>query len=151
MRALWNSCAALLLAACSPTPDSPTVADPTEANRAVVTDFARLFYTERNVVAAFETYVADDYTQHNPGIADGRAAAVALLDPMFSQPDREFRIKQIIVDGDMAVIHVHAIPAPGQRGASVFDMYRLEGGKIVEHWDAIQPVPETSANPHPMF
>jgi predicted SnoaL-like aldol condensation-catalyzing enzyme len=125
----------------------PTTPD----NRAIVTDFARLFYTERNVPQAFETYVAEDYTQHNPGITDGRDAAVALLDPMFSEAGREFRIKQIIVDGDMAVIHVHAIPAPGERGASVFDMYRLEGGKIVEHWDAIQPVPETSANAHPMF
>jgi predicted SnoaL-like aldol condensation-catalyzing enzyme len=151
MRALWNFCAALLLAACGPTPNSPAVADPNAANRAIVTDFARLFYTERNVPAAFETYVSQDYTQHNPGVADGRDAAVALLDPMFSEAGREFRIKQIIVDGDMAVIHVHAIPSPGERGASVFDMYRLEHGKIVEHWDAIQPVPETSANAHPMF
>jgi predicted SnoaL-like aldol condensation-catalyzing enzyme len=142
------ACLALgvLTVACSPA-NQPAAPD----NRAIVTDFARLFYTERNVRAAFETYVARDYTQHNPGIVDGREAAVALLDPMFSQPGREFRIKQIIVDGDMAVIHVHAIPSPGERGASVFDMYRLEGGKIVEHWDAIQPVPETSANPHPMF
>lgn len=138
--------AAMLLASCSPQ-TGPAVPD----NRAIVTDFARLFYTERNVRAAFEAYVAEDYTQHNPGITDGRDAAVALLDPMFSQAGREFRIKQIIVDGDMAVIHVHAIPSPGERGASVFDMYRLEGGKIVEHWDAIQPVPETSANTHPMF
>jgi predicted SnoaL-like aldol condensation-catalyzing enzyme len=120
-------------------------------NRAIVTDFARLFYTERDVPKAFGTYVVEDYIQHNPGVADGRDAAVAMLDPMFSEAGREFRIKQILVDGDMAVIHVHAIPAPGERGASVFDMYRLEGGKIVEHWDAIQPVPETSANPHPMF
>jgi predicted SnoaL-like aldol condensation-catalyzing enzyme len=136
----------LLTMSCSPASE-PAAPD----NRAIVTDFARLFYTERNVRAAFETYVAPDYTQHNPGIADGREAAVALLDPMFSQAGREFRIMQILVDGDMAVIHVHAIPSPGERGASVFDMYRLEAGKIVEHWDAIQAVPETSANPHPMF
>lgn len=143
--------AALLLTACTPVSEAPSMTDTNAGNRAVVTDFARLFYTERNVRAAFETYVADDYTQHNPGIADGRAAAMALLEPMFSEAGREFRIKQILVDGDMAVIHVHAIPAPGERGASVFDMYRLEGGKIVEHWDAIQPVPEAAANPHPMF
>lgn len=127
-------------------------AGPAQAdNRAVVTDFARMFYTERDVRAAFETYVAEDYIQHNPGIADGRAAAVERLVPMFAESGREFGVRQIIVDGDMAVIHVHAIPTPGARGASVFDMYRLENGRIVEHWDAIQPVPETSANPHPMF
>lgn len=120
-------------------------------NRVIVTDFARLFYTDRDVKAAFERYVAADYIQHNPGIADGRAPAVAALASMFAQAGREFRIKRILVDGDMAVIHVHAIPAPGSRGASVFDMYRLKNGRIVEHWDAIQPVPEQAKNAHPMF
>jgi predicted SnoaL-like aldol condensation-catalyzing enzyme len=70
---------------------------------------------------------------------------------MFAEAGREFRIKRILVDSDMAVIHVHAIPNPGARGASVFDMYRLQDGKIVEHWDVIQPLPEISANDHPMF
>jgi predicted SnoaL-like aldol condensation-catalyzing enzyme len=120
-------------------------------NRAIVTDFARLFYIERDVHRAFETYVAPGYIQHNPGITDGREAAVALLTPMFADRVKTFTIQRIVVDGDMAVIHVHVRPTPDSRGASVFDMYRLKGGKIVEHWDAIQPVPEHSANPHPMF
>lgn len=120
-------------------------------NRSVVADFARLFYAERDVQQAFESWVAPGYIQHNPGIADGRDAAVAALAPMFAEAGREFRIKRILVDGDMAVIHVHAIPKPGAPGASVFDMYRLENGRIVEHWDAIQPVPDRSANDHPMF
>ncbi len=120
-------------------------------NRKIVEEFARLFYSERNVKQAFERYVVRDYIQHNPGIADSRDAAVAVLAPMFSEAGREFRIHKILVDGDMAVIHVHAIPKSGAKGASVFDMYRLRDGKIVEHWDAIQPVPETSANRHPMF
>ncbi len=122
-----------------------------QTNRAIVTDFAHIFYTERDVKRAFETYVRSDYLQHNPGIADGRNAAVSALRPMFSQESREFRIHKIIIDGDMAVIHVHAIPEPGARGASVFDMYRLEDGKIVEHWDTIQPIPEKTVNDHPMF
>ncbi|WP_315761447.1 nuclear transport factor 2 family protein [Sphingomonas sp. Y38-1Y] len=126
-------------------------AAPPPDNRAIVTDFARLFYTERDVKTAFERHVAPDYIQHNPGIPDGRAAAVAALAPMFAQGGREFRIKRILVDGDMAAIHVHAIPTPGSRGAAVFDLYRLKGGRIVEHWDVIQPIPETSKNAHPMF
>ncbi len=120
-------------------------------NRAIITDFARLFYTERAVRIAFETYVAPDYIQHNPGIADGREPAIAALASMFADRVKTFDIKRILVDGDMAVIHVHVRPTPDARGASVFDMYRLRDGKIVEHWDAIQPVPEKSANPHPMF
>jgi predicted SnoaL-like aldol condensation-catalyzing enzyme len=131
---------------------APATAHPAQHdNRAIIRDFARLFYTERQVKRAFETYVAPDYVQHNPGIADGRDAAVAALATMFADPAKRFDIKQIIVDGDMAVIHVHAIPTPGSRGASVYDMYRLKDGRIVEHWDTIQLVPEHAANPHPMF
>lgn len=120
-------------------------------NRAIVTDFARLFYTERDVKGAFEKYVVPDYIQHNPGLADGRDAAVAALAPMFADRVKSFEIKRILIDGDMAVIHVHVRPTPDSRGASVFDMYRLKNGRIVEHWDAIQPVPAESRNPHPMF
>ena len=126
-------------------------AAPPPDNRAIVTEFARLFYTERDVKAAFDRYVVPDYIQHNPGIPGDRAAAVAALAPMFAQPARVFAIQRILVDGDMAVIHIHAIPTPGSRGASVFDMYRLKNGRIVEHWDAIQTVPDQAKNAHPMF
>jgi predicted SnoaL-like aldol condensation-catalyzing enzyme len=120
-------------------------------NRAIVTDFARLFYTERNVRAAFETHVSERYIQHNPGLPDGREPAIVALTPKFAKEGASFDIKRILVDGDMAVIHVHARPEPASRGAAVIDMYRLENGKIVEHWDVIQPVPEQSQNAHPMF
>lgn len=131
---------------------TPAMAKPAHRdNRAIIKDFARLFYTERKVKQAFETYVAPDYVQHNPGIADGRDAAVAALAAMFADPATHFAIEQVLIDGDMAVIHVHAVPTPGSRGASVFDMYRMKGGKIVEHWDTIQLVPKKAANSHPMF
>lgn len=124
---------------------------PAPDNRAIITDFARLFYTERAVRQAFETYVAPDYVQHNPGLADGRDAAVAALEPMFSDRNRSFEVRKIIVDGDLAAIHIFVKPDPAARGAAVADFYRLKDGKIVEHWDVIQPIPETSANAHPMF
>lgn len=141
---------AALLASCGTRLEARAMAGPPD-NRAIMTDFARLFYMEKNVPKAFDAYVAKDYIQHNPGIADGREAAVAALATTFSDPRKRFEIKQILVDGDMAVIHVHAIPEPGSRGAAVFDMYRLKNGRIVEHWDAIQIVPEKSHNGHPMF
>lgn len=120
-------------------------------NRRIIEDFARLFYVERDVRQAFETYVASDYVQHNPGVPDGRDAAIALLQPMFSDRNRSFEVRKIIVDGDLAAIHIFAKPDPSARGAAVADFYRLKDGKIVEHWDVIQPIPEKSANPHPMF
>lgn len=125
--------------------------DETERNRKIIEDFAQTFYTEKNVPKAFADHVVPDYIQHNPGIADGRDAAVAALTPMFSSPGARFDIKRIVVDGDYAVIHLFGQGDPKTPGAAVADIYRLEDGKIVEHWDILQPMPETSANPHPMF
>ncbi|QOV93640.1 nuclear transport factor 2 family protein [Novosphingobium sp. ES2-1] len=127
--------------------NGPAAAD----NRRIVEDFARMFYVERDVRQAFETYVAPDYIQHNPGVPDGREVAIALLQPMFSDRNRSFEVRKILVDGDLAAIHIFARPDPAARGAAVADFYRLKDGKIVEHWDVIQPIPEKSANAHPMF
>lgn len=123
----------------------------TERNRAIMTDFADRFYTRRDVVGAFQRYVVPDYIQHNPGLADGRDAAVAALAPKFAMPGARFDVKRIVVDGDMAVIRLHGRTDPTSAGGAVADIYRLKGGKIVEHWDVIQPMPTTSRNPHPMF
>jgi len=120
-------------------------------NRAIMSEFADIFYRQRDVRTAFERFVASDYIQHNPGIADGREVAIAALEPKFGAPGTRFDVKRILVDGEFAMIHVHARPAPEARGAAVADIFRLKGGKIVEHWDVLQPFPEESANAHPMF
>lgn len=125
--------------------------DPNAANRAVIADFADLFYAKRQVRTAFMKYVAPDYIQHNPGIADGRDAAIAALEPMFSGKDARFDVKRILVDGDYAMIHLHGRASLDNAGGAVADIYRLKDGKIVEHWDVLQPMPASSKNPHPMF
>lgn len=118
--------------------------------RALVTEFARMFYTERDVRGAFERFVAEDYIQHNPTIPDGRAAAIEMLTPKFSTPGARFAIERILVDGDHALIHVKAM-FPGNPVAAVADIYRIEGGRVVEHWDVLQRMPDEVANDHPMF
>lgn len=119
-------------------------------NRAIVTEFARLFYTQRDVAAAFEQFVVEDYLQHNPTIPDGRQPAVDMLVPKFTTPGATFEIQRILVDGDLALIHVKA-SFPGNPVAAVADIYRLENGKVVEHWDVLQRMPDEVANDHPMF
>ena len=123
----------------------------TESNRLIVEAFADLFYRQKHVRKAFMEYCAEIYIQHNPTILDGREAAIEMLEPKFSNPEASFDIKRILVDGDLAVIHLHGKMNKTALGGAVADIYRLENGKIVEHWDVLQPVPENAVNPHPMF
>lgn len=124
----------------------------TASNRQVVEKFADLFYRQRKIREAFETYVnADKYIQHNPGLPDGREAAIVALEPMFQAASFQASIERTIVEGDLAIVHLRVQSSPSQRAAAVADIFRLENGKIVEHWDVLQSMPEKSANPHPMF
>jgi predicted SnoaL-like aldol condensation-catalyzing enzyme len=123
----------------------------TEQNRQIVEAFADIFYRQKDVRKAFMEYVSDNYIQHNPNILDGREAAIDMLEPKFSNPEASFDIKRILVDGDLAVIHLHGKMSKTHLGGAVADFFRLENGKIVEHWDVLQPVPENAVNPHPMF
>jgi predicted SnoaL-like aldol condensation-catalyzing enzyme len=120
-------------------------------NRATVEAFVGLFYGRKDVAGAFETYVAPQYIQHNPAVGDGRDAAKAFLTPLFSNPDATFEVKRILVDGDMAAVHLKARPKKDGPSLAVMDLYRLQDGKIVEHWDVIQPMTPSGANPHPFF
>ncbi|THG31658.1 nuclear transport factor 2 family protein [Naasia lichenicola] len=122
----------------------------TSTNRAIVEDFARIFYAERDVAGAFAAHVSADYIQHNPNILDGPQAAVDALKDKFSADGARFDVMRILVDDDLALIHLRAT-RPGAPAAAVADIYRLEGGKVVEHWDVLQAVPADAVNPKAMF
>lgn len=130
---------------------TPTRLSATARNRAVMKDFAHRFYDLRDVRGAFMAHVAPDYIQHNAGIPDGRDAAIAALEPMFARPGSRFDVKRILVDGDQAVIHLHGRTGPDGNGGTVADFYRLKNGRIVEHWDVLQPIESKTVNPHPYF
>ena len=120
-------------------------------NRAPFEHFCDLFYTQKRVSAAFDFLVHEHYQQHNPNMPDGPAAAVEMLTPKFDgSPDNLFEIQRILVDGDLAMVHVKA-SGPGRPDAAVADIYRFDAGRIVEHWDVLQPMPEDPVSTHPMF
>jgi predicted SnoaL-like aldol condensation-catalyzing enzyme len=118
----------------------------------VVTRFVTTLYVDKKVRAAFETWVDPGYIQHNPLAQSGRDAAISFLEPFFAQhPEINYSIKRIIAEGNLVVVHSHGKFSADDRGIAVVDILRVEGCKVVEHWDVVQPVPEKSANSNSMF
>lgn len=106
----------------------------------------------RKDLAAIDTYVDTEYHEHNPNIPDGAAGLKAGLGFYFEQfPQLSVTPKRVIAQGDLVAVHSHYIDAPGDRGRAVIDLFRVRDGKIVEHWNAEQDVPETAANDNTMF
>jgi predicted SnoaL-like aldol condensation-catalyzing enzyme len=118
----------------------------------VVTRFMTRFYVDKKVREAFETWVDPGYIQHNPMAQTGREAAIAFLEPFFAQhPAIHYTIARVIADGNLVAVHSHGTFAPDDRGVAVVDILRVEGCKVMEHWDVVQPVLEKSANSNGMF
>jgi len=101
---------------------------------------------------AVAKYIGPNYRQHNPGSADGSEALIQTM-KWFTQtfPELHMETKRVIAEGDLVVIHSHLTLKPGDRGSAVVEIFRLENGRIVEHWDVAQEIPETSANNNTMF
>jgi predicted SnoaL-like aldol condensation-catalyzing enzyme len=118
----------------------------------VVTLFMNALYIDKQVRTAFETWVDPAYIQHNPMAQTGRQAAIDFLEPFFAQhPDIHYSIKRVMADGNLVAVHSHGSFSAEDRGIAVVDILRVEGCKVVEHWDVVQPVPEKAANSNGMF
>jgi predicted SnoaL-like aldol condensation-catalyzing enzyme len=154
MRVLVLVALAALLTGCASVDRSQAeasrMASLTATNKKLVVDFYRVVFIEKRVVEGFERFVAPEYIQHNPLLATGRDAAVKFLAPRATR-ESITDIKRVIADGDLVVLHVHSRTNLTDRGRAVVDIFRVAAGKIVEHWDVIQPVPATSANTNTMF
>lgn len=97
---------------------------------------------------AVDRFIAPDYIQHNQGAGQGREPLKALLrDIRARTPAAIHDVKRMFADGDHVIVHYHVRRWPEDRGWAVIDIFRLAGGMIVEHWDVVQDVPETSPNP----
>lgn len=122
-----------------------------EANRALVTEFYNQFFNEHETEQSSRV-LAEDYIQHNPGVPDGKTPFVDYFAGYFQEnPDYQSEIVRNAADGDLVWLHVHSTNGEEDRGESVVDIFRVEQGKIVEHWDVIQSVPEDAANDNTMF
>jgi predicted SnoaL-like aldol condensation-catalyzing enzyme len=121
------------------------------AKETVVAFYKMVFY-DHKVADAFKTYVGAAYRQHNPLVPNGVEPSVAFLSKRFeTNPQAINEIKRVIADGDLVAVHVHSRSNDSDRGRAIVDIFRIENGKIVEHWDVIQPVPENAQNNNTMF
>ena len=101
---------------------------------------------------AVASYMGDVYIQHNPEAADGPEAFLGFVHALReANPDVRLDIKRVIAEGDLVVTHGNLVLRPDEPGLALADIFRLRDGKVVEHWDVIQPVPEQSANANGMF
>jgi predicted SnoaL-like aldol condensation-catalyzing enzyme len=122
-----------------------------EANKKAALEFYDLAINKKDYDAASK-YLGADYRQHNPLVGDGKEGFktfLAMLKKDFPQAHSE--VKRVFADGEYVVIHVHSMRLPNTRGRAIFDCFRFDNGKIVEHWDTIQDIPEKSANSNGMF
>ena len=122
--------------------------DATEAeNEKIVVDFyEQIFkYNGAEIRKVAEKYVHKDYIQHNPYVATGREAFIKGVGGMLKnvKPTHKWDIKRVVTKGNMVVLHVHNYDtASGKPGAAGVDFFRVENGKIVEHWDVWQKIPD---------
>jgi predicted SnoaL-like aldol condensation-catalyzing enzyme len=122
-----------------------------ERNRAFVINFYDLVFNKHDLKAA-EDMVSEGYIQHNPHFPTGRPAFIEILAQRFKQnPEEHSRIIRSAVDGDLVWLHTHSVANAQDRGRAIVNIFRVADGKIVEHWDVVQPVPEKSENDNTMF
>ncbi len=122
------------------------------ANEAVVISLLDVAFNQKKIVEAFDKFVGPYYRQHNPSVPDGKEAIIkALPSYLAAVPDLRYHFKRVLSDGDLVVVHSHVTNNAQDRGMAVIDIFRVENGKVVEHWDVAQPVPEKAANDNTMF
>lgn len=125
-----------------------------ERNKANVLSFYDMMFNQSKPAEAMQQYGGATYTQHNPELADGREAFIAYFEQMAKDyPGKKVEFKRVFADGDYVILHsVHTFP--GWRGGqwAAMDIFQLDAqGKLVEHWDALQKVPNKSANKNGVF
>lgn len=122
-----------------------------EQNKQSAIAFYKMAY-EGNPRKAMELYVGAMYIQHNPLVGDGKEPFISYFNRMAHEyPDKSIAFVRVIAEKDLVALHTHQT-WPGNDEYVTMDFFRFDkNGKIVEHWDAMQEIPESSANGNTMY
>ncbi|MBB5368325.1 MULTISPECIES: nuclear transport factor 2 family protein [unclassified Janthinobacterium] len=125
--------------------------DKLEQNKKTVIAFYNKALNDKDAEAALQ-FVGLTFRQHNPAADDGRDGFRKFIKWVHDDhPNSHAEIRQAFADGDYVILNTYIKRFPDERGLAVGEIFRLENGKIVEHWDRIQALPETSKNTNTMF
>jgi len=155
-RSRWLAAALSLAAFVTPAGAADACAgggvQPKNSAEAAVLGLLDMAFNQRRYVEAFEQYVGPYYRQHNPTVPDGKQAIVEGMKQWLpTVPGLHYEFKHLYSDGDFVIVHSLVKTSPEDRGMAVVDIFRVELGKVVEHWDVVQPVPEKALNSNTMF
>ncbi|MFI6977324.1 nuclear transport factor 2 family protein [Embleya sp. NPDC050154] len=123
-----------------------------DRNKRIAQDFFDLAFNDKQPMDAAAKYLGARYIQHNPHAPDGADAFVEFVTAFGARfPDLTIDFKRVLAEDDLVVVHSLMRTSREDRGSALVDIVRVRDGRIVEHWDVIQPIPETAANDNTMF